>query len=58
VEYLNETGSNMSYPYLLDGCPAYDCPFEKFIEIYQPRFPATADVECMKKYPPKPPTRK
>jgi hypothetical protein len=55
---LNETGSNISYPYLLDGCPAYDCPFEKFIEIYQPRFPATADVECMKKYPPKPPTRK
>jgi hypothetical protein len=55
VEYLNVTDSNETYEYLLDGCPANDCPFEKFTTIYQPRFPAPAIVECTKK---RPPTRK
>jgi len=55
VEYLNETGSNISYPYVLNGCPDIDCPFDIFTRIYKPRFPASADVECRKKYPPVPP---
>ncbi|CAF0875929.1 unnamed protein product [Rotaria sp. Silwood1] len=56
VEYLNVTDSNTSYPYLLNGCQAYNCPFDNFTSIYQPRFPATADIECAKKNPPMPPS--
>jgi len=55
VEYLNETGSNISHPYVLNGCSDFDCPFENFTRVYKPRFPASADAECSKKYPPVPP---
>ncbi|CAF1541842.1 unnamed protein product [Adineta steineri] len=54
VEYLNVTDSNISYPYILNGCPAIECPFDTFTSIYKNRFPATADVECVKKMPPMP----
>ncbi|CAF1230200.1 unnamed protein product [Rotaria magnacalcarata] len=56
VEYLNVTDSNTSYAYVLNGCPAEECPFDKFTSIYQPIFPATPDVECVKKEPPMPPS--
>ncbi|CAF2381501.1 unnamed protein product [Rotaria sp. Silwood2] len=56
IEYLNVTDSNTSYAYLLDDCPAINCPFDKFTSIFQPRFPATADIECAKKDPPMPPS--
>ncbi|CAF3024969.1 unnamed protein product [Rotaria socialis] len=56
VEYLNVTDSNASYAYVLNGCPAEECPFDKFTSIYQPIFPATPDVECVKKEPPMPPS--
>ncbi|CAF0863618.1 unnamed protein product [Rotaria sordida] len=56
VEYLNVTDSNVSYPYLLNDCPTIECPFDKFTNIYQPRFPDIADIECAKKDPPMPPS--
>ena len=49
VEYLNVTDSNMSYPYVLNGCRTIDCPFKDFTNIYQARFPASADIECAAK---------
>ncbi|CAM4759161.1 unnamed protein product [Rotaria magnacalcarata] len=55
VEYLNVTDSNKAYPYLLNGCSAFECPLETFTAIYQPRFPASVEVECTKKVPPTPP---
>jgi hypothetical protein len=58
VEYLNVTDSNISYPYTLNGCPDYDCPFNIFTNIYQPRFPDIPEIECMKQIPPTPPSRK
>jgi len=58
VEYLNVTDSNTSYPYILNGCPNIECPFDTFTDIYKARFPASADVECAKKRPPMPPSRK
>jgi hypothetical protein len=67
VDYLNVTDSNLPYPYVLNGCPDSQCPFDKFTSIYQPRFPASAAVECARKdppmtstmpMPPKPPSRK
>jgi len=58
VEYLNGTHANETDPYLLNGCPDIDCPFSNFTAIYKPRFPAGADVECRKKYPPAPPLSK
>lgn len=51
VEYLNVTDSNISYPYVLNGCPASRCPLSTFTSIYQARFPASAEVECAKKDP-------
>ncbi|CAF3857711.1 unnamed protein product [Rotaria sp. Silwood2] len=57
VEYLNVTDSNKSYPYLLDGCPALECPLNIFTAIYKTRFPASAEVECAKKVPPTPPSK-
>ncbi len=51
VEYLNVTDSNKPYPYVLDGCPAFECPLDLFTSIYQPRFPSTVDVECAKQTP-------
>jgi hypothetical protein len=54
VEYLNVTDSNKPYPHLLNGCPDIECPFDTFTSIYQPRFPATVDIECSKKVPPTP----
>jgi lysosomal acid phosphatase len=56
VEYINVTDSNKPYPYVLNGCPAVQCPLDVFTSIYQPRFPASADVECTKKPPPTPPS--
>ncbi|UJR35430.1 hypothetical protein I4U23_028187 [Adineta vaga] len=56
VEYLNVTDSNTSFPYILDGCPSANCPFDKFTDIYKVRFPSTPDVECTRKKPPMPPT--
>lgn len=58
MEYLNVTDSNISYPYILNGCPTIECPFDKFTDIYKVRFPASADRECAKKRPPMPPSRK
>jgi hypothetical protein len=46
VEYLNVTDSNISYPYVLNGCPEVMCPFDKFTSIYLSRFPASFEVEC------------
>ncbi len=57
VEYINVTDSNKPYPYLLNGCPAMECPFDIFSSIYKPRFPATADIECSKTVPPTPPSK-
>ncbi|CAF2918899.1 unnamed protein product [Rotaria sp. Silwood2] len=51
VEYLNVTDSNQPYSYLLEGCPALECPLNTFTTIYQPRFPANATVECTIKVP-------
>ena len=56
MEYINVTDSNMPYPCILNGCEGVQCPFDKFTSIYQPRFPGSADVECMKKPPPAPPS--
>ncbi len=57
MEYLNVTDSNKPYPYVLDGCPAFECPLDIFTSIYQPRFPASVDVECAKQTPPTPPSK-
>jgi hypothetical protein len=57
VEYINVTDSNKPYSYVLNGCPAVQCPLDVFTSIYQPRFPASADVECTKKPPPTPPSK-
>jgi hypothetical protein len=54
VEYINVTDSNKPYPYILNGCPGIECPFDTFTSIYQPRFPATVDIECSKTVPPTP----
>jgi hypothetical protein len=51
------TDSNISYPYILDGCPGLECPLDKFTSIYQARFPAGIEVECAKKSPPTPPSK-
>lgn len=51
VEYLNVTDSNRTYEYVLDGCGSVECPFDVFTKIYQPRFPASPDVECGKATP-------
>ncbi len=58
VEYLNVTDSNTSYPYLLNGCPDVDCLFDIFTNIYKPRLPVSADVECRRRLPPAPPAGK
>jgi len=58
VEYLNVTDSNESYPYVLNGCREFNCSFGIFTNIYVPRFPDIPEIECIKKSPPKPPTRK
>jgi len=55
VEYINVTDSNTSYPYILNGCSAIECRFDIFTSIYEPRFPASADVECSTKPSPTPP---
>ncbi|CAF1417773.1 unnamed protein product [Rotaria sordida] len=55
VEYLNVTDSNKPYPYLLNGCPALECPLDTFTAIYKDRFPASPEVECATKVPPTPP---
>jgi hypothetical protein len=47
VAFLNVTDSNIAYPYVLPGCPAFECPFETFTSLYEPRFPASADIECI-----------
>ena len=57
MEYLNVTDSNNPYPQLLVGCPAMECPLDLFTAKYQPRFPASADIECTKKSPPSPPSK-
>lgn len=51
VEYLNVTNSNATYAYVLDGCGSVECPFDIFTKIFQPRFPASADIECGKSTP-------
>ncbi len=58
VEYLNVTDSNTSYPYLLNGCPDVNCSFDIFTNIYKPRLPVSADVECRRRLPPVPPAGK
>jgi len=55
VEYINVTDSNTPYSYILNGCPAVECPLETFKNIYQPHFPASVDIECGKKPSPNPP---
>ena len=54
MEYLNVTDSKIAYPYVLNGCPGVECPFDKFTTTYKSRFPADFDIECATELAPSP----